>query len=358
MPGAVAPASTCPGVSMRARYQMAGMPNARCGSPASNGAPVRCGGRPRPFVAGSLRQGERGGENGRIASSFTAVSAGAVGGGRGSELASGCPDRWPGARTHRRPWPEGGGAAGRRAPAQSASCPTGYKAGRGSCPRAGCRPAPMVGAPEARGTSRPAKRPRAGDPGIHAAGIGIERRAGVGRQGGADRPRRCARTPNIRINRSIGRWRAEQLEEFAGGGAAGDVHLEHPLARMQEAQAAAASSSLAAWMRGMPSASRVMSTGADSPGMAARRSPPGAPATARRRRPMPPAALPIAPRRPGGGRCAALAASRSASPLRHAAQDRAAPCPGRRGGPEEEYVVAPWRPGVADTVRLDLAPRA
>ena len=39
-PGAVAPASTPSGVSIRARYQMPGKPNARCGSPASSGAPV------------------------------------------------------------------------------------------------------------------------------------------------------------------------------------------------------------------------------------------------------------------------------------------------------------------------------
>src|SRR5580658_8780652 len=39
-PGAVAPASTEPGVSIRTRYQMPGKLNAKCGSPASNGAPV------------------------------------------------------------------------------------------------------------------------------------------------------------------------------------------------------------------------------------------------------------------------------------------------------------------------------
>ncbi len=39
-PGAVAPASTPAGVSIRARYQMLGKPKPRCGSPASSGAPV------------------------------------------------------------------------------------------------------------------------------------------------------------------------------------------------------------------------------------------------------------------------------------------------------------------------------
>ena len=39
-PGAVAPASTPSGVEIRARYQIPGIENPRCGSPASNGAPV------------------------------------------------------------------------------------------------------------------------------------------------------------------------------------------------------------------------------------------------------------------------------------------------------------------------------
>src|ERR1700677_4076783 len=39
-PGAVAPTRVVPGVSIRARYQMPGKLNARCGSPASNGDPV------------------------------------------------------------------------------------------------------------------------------------------------------------------------------------------------------------------------------------------------------------------------------------------------------------------------------
>ena len=38
-PGAVAPASTPPGVSIRAKYQIPGRLKPRCGSPASNGLP-------------------------------------------------------------------------------------------------------------------------------------------------------------------------------------------------------------------------------------------------------------------------------------------------------------------------------
>ena len=64
------------------------------------------------------------------------------------------------------------------------------------------------------------------------------------------------------------RRRAGDLRQAAGGGAAHQVHLEQPVARVHEAERGGGIGGVAAWMRGMPSASKPISTGPDRPGIA------------------------------------------------------------------------------------------
>ena len=75
-----------------------------------------------------------------------------------------------------------------------------------------------------------------GDPGIHAARIGIERRAGGGGEAGQIGFGAFAHAQGAHHAIQRQGAGAEQLGQLAGGGAAGDVHLEHALAGMQIAQ--------------------------------------------------------------------------------------------------------------------------
>ena len=75
-----------------------------------------------------------------------------------------------------------------------------------------------------------------GDPGVHAARIGLQHGAGLGGQGGIIRhgaPPQAERAhgPVERERRRTGEFR-----QPAGGGAAHQLHLEQPVARMHEAR--------------------------------------------------------------------------------------------------------------------------
>ena len=155
MPGAVAPASVWSGVSMRARYQMPGKPNARCGSPASSGAPVAVW---RPSTAHSL-DAVLGRVNGAgEVRQHLLQPAAASANWRGSDSAPAGGRGRSGPATARR---SSAAARGRPAPGGTARCASSATAtGPWSCPTAGSRPASRrPGAPSSR-NSGAAKRPR------------------------------------------------------------------------------------------------------------------------------------------------------------------------------------------------------
>ena len=207
----MAPARVASGVSMRARYQTPGSEKPRCGSPASSGAPVA------EWRAST-------------AQALLALSGWVKGAGKRGRPVWGRA-AWGGAVVSVG-GPGGGGALG----AGEFGAPVG-----GEVEAHGLGPEQRVGGgPGAGGAEEDelggGETAAGGDVGVYAGGVGFQGGFGVGVEGGGGLGGAAAQAEDAHhavVGQGDG---AGDFGQFAGGGAAHQVHLEQALAGVQVAE--------------------------------------------------------------------------------------------------------------------------